>query len=508
MKKLAALLLLFSTVAFAGNIKLGDLPLGDAASISSTDSFPYTDTTTKTTRRLLFSDLKDVPALSSSFSPALTFNAPLSLTANSVSISAFTSTNMGAVPASGGGTTNYLRADGTWSPIGDAGLTFTAPLTDTSGTIAISNFSSSVKGAVPASGGGAAKFLRSDATFSSSLGGGSSSLLLGLTPDLSINVADNAEHVFAIKSSGVESEIYNSDPSFNADYPHGRLGIVTSTATPIYLGVGGTWQPIYIDDNTGTTFIGRPLGSEPAANQHLYSSPALSVDGAQGGSNTDILRVRDNARLPLFSVGGELATGYVHSFVPMDMGSMKISSLANPSSAQDAATKFYVDAETTRAEAAESANTTAIAAKLPLSGGTMTGTITMGAHALTGLPTPSSASDAATKTYVDSAVKLVEALTGMIETPSDKTYVIDQSAAYPYTINTLVAATASGTLTGKIQINGVDVTGISALSISSTPATGTASAANSVSVGNKVTLVVSGSSTPADLSFTMKVTRQ
>ena len=38
---------------------------------------------------------------------------------------------------------------------------------------------------------------------------------------------------------------------------------------------------------------------------------------------------------------------------------------------------------------------------LPLAGGTMTGDITMGSNSLTGLPTPSVASDAATKDYVD-----------------------------------------------------------------------------------------------------------
>lgn len=104
-------------------------------------------------------------------------------------------------------------------------------------------------------------------------------------------------------------------------------------------------------------------------------------------------------------------------------------------------------------------------------------------------------------------VGLVEALPGMIEAPEDKTYVLDQSAAYAYTINTLIIATVSGTTSAAVKINGTNVTGISAVSVSSTPATGTGSAANSVSIGDKVTLVLSSSSTPVDLSFTLKVTR-
>ena len=54
----------------------------------------------------------------------------------------FTPTTPGYVPASGGGTVNFLRADGTWTTVNQ----FTAVLA----------------GIVPASGGGTANFLRAD----------------------------------------------------------------------------------------------------------------------------------------------------------------------------------------------------------------------------------------------------------------------------------------------------------------------------------------------------------
>ena len=69
------------------------------------------------------------------------------------------------------------------------------------------------------------------------------------------------------------------------------------------------------------------------------------------------------------------------------MGTNKITGLGNPTAAQDAATKTYVD--------------TADATKLPLAGGTMTGAIAMGTSKITGLGDPTAAQDAATKTYVD-----------------------------------------------------------------------------------------------------------
>jgi len=69
------------------------------------------------------------------------------------------------------------------------------------------------------------------------------------------------------------------------------------------------------------------------------------------------------------------------------MGTNKITGLGNPSVAQDAATKTYVD--------------TADALKLNLSGGTMSGAIAMGASKITGMADPTANQDATTKIYVD-----------------------------------------------------------------------------------------------------------
>lgn len=79
----------------------------------------------------------------------------------------------------------------------------------------------------------------------------------------------------------------------------------------------------------------------------------------------------------------------------LDMSSLKITSLANPTAAQDAATKAYADAQ--------------VALKLSLTGGSMTGAIAMGTNKITGLGDPTAAQDAATKNYVD--VSVVQSLT-------------------------------------------------------------------------------------------------
>lgn len=93
-------------------------------------------------------------------------------------INAFSSGLSGAAPASGGGSTNFLRADGTWAtppgtvtPGGSSGNVqynnagAFGGYTDTQLTTHINAFSSTLSGAAPASGGGSSNFLRADGTW-------------------------------------------------------------------------------------------------------------------------------------------------------------------------------------------------------------------------------------------------------------------------------------------------------------------------------------------------------
>jgi hypothetical protein len=103
---------------------------------------------------------------------------------------------------------------------------------------------------------------------------------------------------------------------------------------------------------------------------------------------------------------------------------------------------------------------------------------------------------------------LQERLRDFIDTPAAKTYVIEQEAPYDYVINTLAYQMSAGTATIEVQIDGVAVTGLSALGATTGAQTATASALNHVPEGSRVTLVVSSPSGAANLAYAVSIERE
>ena len=89
----------------------------------------------------------------------------------------------------------------------------------------------------------------------------------------------------------------------------------------------------------------------------------------------------------------------------------------------------------------------------------------------------------------------------------NNTYTIDLYAQYNYTVNQLVIQSGSGTCTAALQIGGSNITGISSVSVSTTINTATASGSNTMSIGSKLTLVLSSTSSLNNLQGVIKITR-
>ena len=91
--------------------------------------------------------------------------------------------------------------------------------------------------------------------------------------------------------------------------------------------------------------------------------------------------------------------------------------------------------------------------------------------------------------------------------PANDTITLIAYSLYAFTINQLFAlSTVSGTINITVKINGTDVTGLTSLTASSSSASPLATAANTVAVGDKITLVLASNSSAVDLEFVMKGT--
>ena len=81
-----------------------------------------------------------------------------------------------------------------------------------------------------------------------------------------------------------------------------------------------------------------------------------------------------------------------------------------------------------------------------------------------------------------------------------------QKARFPFTITEFTGDLSAGTMTAKLTIDGVDVT-TGTLSATSTEASVTPSAANTVGVGQTLAMVVTSPSSAADFAFDIGFTR-
>lgn len=92
---------------------------------------------------------------------------------------------------------------------------------------------------------------------------------------------------------------------------------------------------------------------------------------------------------------------------------------------------------------------------------------------------------------------------------SAQVYVLVQSAPFPFDIVSITHQLRVGTdITFDLEIDGVDVTGIAAQTATTSEATDAATGANSVPVGGRVTLNVTGiTGSPEDFGFSMEIVR-
>lgn len=106
---------------------------------------------------------------------------------------------------------------------------------------------------------------------------------------------------------------------------------------------------------------------------------------------------------------------------------------------------------------------------------------------------------------LNAQVTQADGVGGLIAFPIVKTYTLIEKQPYDFTINEFVGKLGSGTLTCKLQINGVDVAGspMNATNVQQTNVI----AGILCAAGVRLTLVVSAVAAPTDFAFDVNGTR-
>ena len=207
----------------------------------------------------------------------------------------FTASLQGLVPASGGGTTEYLRADGTWDTVsglsaisndqvlGNISGSSALPvgLTQTQLTALINSFSSSLPGAAPASGGGTTNYLRADGSWSAPPGIADTLTQEALATSVTSWTAGSYKNVLSITLAAGTYLILA-----NARIQEGATGSQTWAAA---LGVSGTQSVISLLTSTGaganaTVFVAYSVTLSSTTTIWLQVNPLSYTNGTVYGA--------------------------------------------------------------------------------------------------------------------------------------------------------------------------------------------------------------------------------
>lgn len=186
------------------------------------------------------------------------------------------------------------------------------------------------------------------------------------------------------------------------------LSYLNETNTGLYRsGAGSTWMAVLGVNTVQFSTVGMtiPSGKALTAQGATYLTSTLAVTGATTMASTLAVTGAITATSGVIgNVTGNVTSSGTSNFaevvitgsLDMTAGSAAtITGLSTPTNASDAANKGYVDS--------------VLGSKLSLTGGTMTGAIAMSNTKITGLATPTADQDAATKAYVDSVAQGLDA---------------------------------------------------------------------------------------------------
>ena len=227
------------------------------------------------------------------------------------------------------------------------------------------------------------------------IGATTASTIVGTTITANTGFTGNLTGNVTYASGTPTSSFYNLTVNGTLNAPNsnitGNITATTGTSTFNNVTITGTLD---MDANTSSTITGltAPTNSTDAATKaYVDTSISNLVDAAPGALDTLnelAAALNDDANFHTTvttALAGKLALAGGTMTGAIDMGANKITTTYTPTNAADLTTKTYTDSTF-----------------LKLAGGTMTGGITMGANVISATYTPTNTSDLTNKAYVDS----------------------------------------------------------------------------------------------------------
>ena len=254
--------------------------------------------------------------------------------------------------------------------------------------------------------------------------------VLGVATATSINGTTIPSSATLVKTSDtgsvtstmiLDGTIVNADINTSAQIAYGKTNLTNSIVNAdINASAAIDWTKLGISSTVSSTEIGYVDGVTSAIQTQLDSKLA-TVTAASTYAVLASPAFTGTPTAPTATAGTSTTQVATTAFVGTAVSNLVASAPAALDTLNELATALGNDA------AFSTTVTNSIATKLPLAGGTMTGAIAMGTNKITGLGTPTTSTDAATKGYIDTVVLAPSNLTGPITSVGNITSIASQT---------------------------------------------------------------------------------
>jgi len=300
--------------------------------------------------------------------------------------------------------------------------------TGVTGTLSVANGGT---GVTTSTGSGATVLSTSPTLVTPVLGVATATSINGTTIPTGATLVKTSDTGTVTSTMILDGTILNADVNASAAIAYSKLALTgaitatdiandTITNAKINTAAAIDWTKLGISSTVSSTEIGYVDGVTSAIQTQLDSKLATATASSTYAPLASPA-LTGTPTAPTATAGTSTTQVATTAFVGTAVSNLVASAPSTLDTLNELATALGNDA------AFSTTVTNSIAAKLPLAGGTMSGAIAMGTNKITGLGNPTNAQDAATKYYIDNVVLAPSNLTGPITSVGAATSIASQT---------------------------------------------------------------------------------